>query len=71
MNNSSKLDKTKVVVKKTGTIVVSGDFDLFDSDNIFIFHPNPKRVSLCGCGKTKKQPFCDGSHKTKKNKKSV
>jgi len=29
----------------------------------FILQTEPKTYAWCACGRSKKQPFCDGSHK--------
>ncbi|MDH4129406.1 MAG: CDGSH iron-sulfur domain-containing protein, partial [Spirochaetota bacterium] len=29
----------------------------------FVIDEKPRKVSWCACGQSKKQPYCDGSHK--------
>jgi CDGSH-type Zn-finger protein len=55
-------DKAKVFVNpKSGSIRITGEVDLVDSDGVVIGTlENPK---FCGCGQSKEKPFCDGSHK--------
>ena len=51
----------RIYRKDKGQIVVEGLIDLTDLDGNKIEHGN--RFTLCGCTKSKKLPFCDGSHK--------
>jgi CDGSH-type Zn-finger protein len=55
-------DKAKVFVNpKSGSIRITGEVDLVDSEGVVIETlENPK---FCGCGQSKEKPFCDGSHK--------
>ena len=52
---------THINIKEKGQIVVQGEVNLTDSDGNEI--PHGDRFTLCGCAKSKKPPFCDGSHK--------
>ena len=59
-------DAIQVTVKPKGTIVIEGQVTLRDPDGNEIIPPSPQRpglVKLCGCGKSRSRPFCDGSHK--------
>ena len=47
--------------KEKGQIVVQGEVNLTDVNGNKI--PHGDRFTLCGCAKSKKLPFCDGSHK--------
>ena len=47
--------------KSKGQIVVQGDVRLTNEEGEEIEHGD--RFTLCGCSKSKKLPFCDGSHK--------
>jgi CDGSH-type Zn-finger protein len=51
----------RIYRKDKGQIVVEGLIDLTDLDGNKIEHGN--RFTLFGCTKSKKLPFCDGSHK--------
>ena len=51
----------RIYRKDKGQIVVEGLIDLTDLDGNKIKHGG--RFTLCGCTKSKKLPFCDGSHK--------
>jgi CDGSH-type Zn-finger protein len=56
----------EVIVKPKGPIVIEGPVTLRDPEGNEIVPP-PKqragRIKLCGCGRSKIRPFCDGSHK--------
>mgnify|MGYP001430715400 FL=1 len=47
--------------KDKGQIVIQGKIQLTDADGNKI--PHGEKFTLCGCTKSKKLPFCDGSHK--------
>ena len=47
--------------KDKGQIVIQGKVKLTDADGNKI--PHGEKFTLCGCTKSKKLPFCDGSHK--------
>ena len=47
--------------KDKGQIVIHGEVQLTDVDGNKI--PHGEKFTLCGCTKSKKLPFCDGSHK--------
>ena len=47
--------------KDKGQIVIHGEVRLTDVDGNKI--PHGEKFTLCGCTKSKKLPFCDGSHK--------
>jgi CDGSH-type Zn-finger protein len=55
-------ENAKVFINpKSGSIRITGEVDLVDSDGVVIETlENPK---FCGCGQSKEKPFCDGSHK--------
>ena len=52
---------TRIYRKDKGQIVVHGDVNLTDIEGNKI--PHGEKFTLCGCAKSKKLPFCDGSHK--------
>jgi CDGSH-type Zn-finger protein len=55
-------EKVKVTVKNNGPLRIEGDFVLCDAAG-GVFNLNGRTaVSICRCGASKKQPFCDGSH---------
>ena len=47
--------------KDKGQIVIQGKVQLTDAEGNKI--PHREKFTLCGCTKSKKLPFCDGSHK--------
>ncbi|MDG2146922.1 MAG: CDGSH iron-sulfur domain-containing protein [Flavobacteriaceae bacterium] len=57
------MSSKKVIIfrKSKGQIVVQGDVKLTNEEGEEIEHSD--RFTLCGCSKSKKLPFCDGSHK--------
>ena len=52
---------THIFRKEKGEIVVHGKLNLPEIYGNKITHG--ERFTLCGCAKSKKLPFCDGSHK--------
>lgn len=60
-NEQKTSDKTIVTLVKNGSIRVSGNFILVNEDNEPV--ATESTIFLCRCGKTKRHPFCDGSHK--------
>jgi CDGSH-type Zn-finger protein len=55
------MNNNKVTVKSNSYILLEGNFEIKDvNGNITTAN---EKVYLCGCGKSEKKPFCDGSHK--------
>lgn len=52
----------RVVACDGGPLVVQGDFSLEDADGTAVEH-HGGAVALCRCGKSRRKPFCDGTHK--------
>lgn len=52
---------TIVKLMKNGSILLSGDFKIINSDGVELNITG--KVSLCRCGKSEKMPFCDGTHR--------
>ena len=50
-----------ITISPTGPRSVNGDVVLMDKNGNEIEHES--RFSLCSCTKSKRLPFCDGSHK--------
>tara|TARA_B100000427_G_scaffold209518_1_gene174578 strand:+ start:1058 stop:1234 length:177 start_codon:yes stop_codon:yes gene_type:complete len=50
-----------ITIRSNGPISVNGDVILVDENGNEIEHKSI--FSLCGCGNSKRMPFCDGSHK--------
>lgn len=60
-NDQKEIEKTVVTLVKNGSIRISGNFILINEDNEPV--ATESSISLCRCGKSKRYPFCDGSHK--------
>jgi CDGSH-type Zn-finger protein len=57
--------RVTIKVRKNGSLLVTGDFDLVNHEGVPIPRPSDKpNVALCRCGHSQRKPFCDGSHKT-------
>ncbi|RFU65619.1 CDGSH iron-sulfur domain-containing protein [Peribacillus glennii] len=57
------MSKVQIKVNDNGSLRVTGDVELIDGEgNIFQTKPT---FSLCRCGMSQNQPFCDGYHKGK------
>jgi len=59
--NEPNEGKTIISLVKNGPIRISGNFSLINEDNNVVNCFD--KISLCRCNKSKKSPFCDGSHK--------
>lgn len=53
---------TRIRARKTGPLVVEGDFELLDTDGEPVPIEGRTKVLLCRCGNSKTAPLCDGSH---------
>jgi uncharacterized Fe-S cluster protein YjdI len=60
-HDTKNSEKTIVTIVKNGSIRISGNFILLNEDNEPV--ATESSISLCRCGKSKRHPFCDGSHK--------
>ncbi len=56
-----KENKVHIFRKSKGQIVIDGLVVLTDEEGNPL--PHGDRLTLCGCGKSKRMPFCDSSHK--------
>ena len=54
-------DRPIITISPNGPISVNGNVVLMDKNGNEIGHKS--RFSLCRCTKSKRLPFCDGSHK--------
>ncbi|WP_453995222.1 CDGSH iron-sulfur domain-containing protein [Bacillus nitroreducens] len=55
------MSKVTIKVNDNGSLRITGDVDLVDTEgNTFT---TKQTFSLCRCGLSNKKPFCDGSHK--------
>lgn len=58
-------ERVTIKVRRNGSLLVTGDFDLVDHEGVPIPRPAGKpNVALCRCGHSQRKPFCDSSHKT-------
>ena len=53
-------EQVKIYRKIKGQIVIEGKVLLSDENGNKI--PHGDKFTLCGCGKSKRLPFCDSSH---------
>lgn len=49
-----------VTVRANGPMIIAGDFEMIDTDGSKM--RTMQMVSLCRCGKSDSQPYCDGMH---------
>lgn len=61
MSEEQKKILVEMTFKPGGSLKVKGNFILKDSQGNII--ETTDAIKLCRCGKTKKQPFCDNSHR--------
>jgi CDGSH-type Zn-finger protein len=54
---------TKVTVFNNGSLRVEGDFEIVDQEGRPFGLGGRTAVTLCRCGRSGNQPFCDGTHK--------
>jgi len=57
--------RVTITIKPSGSISIEGEVVLQDRDGNLLPRPVEKRpgiVKLCGCGRSKTHPFCDGTH---------
>jgi CDGSH-type Zn-finger protein len=55
-------DQVTITPYRDGPLLVRGPVDLRDQDGNSI-DPGREVFALCRCGKSRKMPFCDSSHK--------
>ena len=55
-------DKAKITIKDNGPVRVEGNFTIFDASGNPFDLAGRTAISICRCGASKSQPFCDGSH---------
>jgi CDGSH-type Zn-finger protein len=53
---------TKVTVRNDGSILIDGDFEIFDPQGEKFGLAGRTSIGLCRCGQSANKPFCDGSH---------
>ena len=57
------LAAAKVTIFNNGPIRVEGDFQVVDQEGNAFGLAGRTAITLCRCGHSANQPFCDGSHK--------
>lgn len=62
MGDNQNIVSAEVRLSKGGAIKITGSIILAKSDGTPIPVPEGD-VYICACGRSKKKPFCDGSHK--------
>lgn len=55
-----QIPQTKVDLRTNGPIVISGNFEVFDSSGVKL--KEVQMISLCRCGASGNMPYCDGTH---------
>lgn len=55
--------RCRIAAYPDGPYLVRGDFDLHDGSGRVI-RVRRRTVALCRCGRSRTNPFCDGTHKT-------
>jgi len=54
----------KVTVNENGPLKIEGEFSIVDKEGNEFDLAGKTTAFLCRCGETKKNPFCDGTHKS-------
>ncbi|WP_294618182.1 CDGSH iron-sulfur domain-containing protein [uncultured Bacteroides sp.] len=54
-------NKVAVTATPNGPFIVEGNFKLIDREGRATMKEG--RIALCRCGRSSKQPFCDGTHR--------
>jgi len=54
---------TKITVRNDGSVRVEGDFELVDQEGKHFGLGGRTSITLCRCGLSGNEPFCDGTHK--------
>jgi CDGSH-type Zn-finger protein len=55
-------DGARITPYRDGPLLVRGPFTLTDQDGTEIEVHN-RTIALCRCGRSRRKPFCDGTHK--------
>lgn len=53
----------KITIRNNGSVLIEGDFTIFDAAGNAFDLAGRNQISLCRCGQSENKPFCDGSHK--------
>lgn len=60
-----KESKVQVIIIDRGPIIIKGNYEIIDRDGGKIILTELQKLNglaLCRCGRSKNQPYCDGSH---------
>ena len=57
-----RADETIITPYRDGPLLVRGPLRMVDQDGNEI-RVNTRTVALCRCGRSRRKPFCDGTHK--------
>ena len=60
-NNEKEENTVTITATPNGPFIVEGRFKLVDREGKAEMKEN--RTALCRCGRSYKQPFCDGTHR--------
>ena len=60
------LNHALVTLRPKGPVVITGNFISIDEDGNEM--ERRERLSICRCGLSQKEPFCDGAHKAFMNR---
>jgi len=53
----------KITIRNNGSVLLEGDFTLYDAAGNAFDLAGRAQIALCRCGQSENKPFCDGSHK--------
>jgi CDGSH-type Zn-finger protein len=53
----------KITIRNNGSVLIEGDFTIYDAAGNAFDLAGRNQISLCRCGQSENKPFCDGSHK--------
>ena len=53
----------KITIRNNGSVLIEGDFTIYDAAGNAFDLAGRSQISLCRCGQSENKPFCDGSHK--------
>ena len=57
---TERMDSVVITTVSNGPFIVKGDFVVIDKNGKEL--PKSDKLSLCRCGASKNQPYCDGTH---------
>lgn len=57
---------TTIKIIENGPAIIEGEIAIFTSNEEEVADIRKQKIAICRCGKSTNQPYCDGSHKPKK-----